>query len=952
MDYDEKIIESNESLPEGLIRFCESYDKNHPNKVSSMNHNLYLLQTIDRDGNITGEAYGMNLMTDTGFNQAYKAGVSASSENIYIGDGTDTPVVTNNALYSPIITTGSTKVSSSTSTYGMTYDSTTGIISQRQKMYEGYFDYNISGITEEKTITEIGYGLAYNNLQTHTLIYDKNGEVSSIVKRLNERLTITMFWTICTKKDWIVDAYDRGVYMAFRLGSFLDRDIPAFQPYVFYLPNHTNDSTRYGDGYMTIFGNDTNNTLSDNVMTTQASIGTRFIDGARQYVSNIVLLKGDTSYWNERCLTYNSLFLLFTKVKLSDPEEIVCEYTYTNSRASSFITNIFGNYTSDTANSIYGLIPAVDFDIQSLSMYNHLTHEWDITEQFVNNPDADYNTNFIGYVRIFMNIPFLKTSTSVYVFINPRNDIPITSFSNSGITVYATDEYWNPDSWQIISNLSAVDESLQTKRYYVTLDYLSSDFLYATRKQTYHQIITKNATIDPDTQKVIDESKTLKFNIQSNSNYIHCKGISNDEYGYIVTSNYIVYPDSSDADGNPYMYKITSANGNYPDQYLRWQFTKGDKIALCDNSSTYINRRLRVYTLSSDPSIAPIAEDLDIAIVETNNREACYWSSSQNGFVIFQSRFDGNKAIIVDLYGGDDDNTVTQYQIDGVRHCHALDLTNNCVYLTDDTSLIRFEIYDMKEQTVIDSFSLPDTSYTVDGIGGWKDYVYIRVSVSGSYSTFLYYVETKNLVHLPNLNLPMLTSGDYCKTYHQQYCVDECMVIGGERYDSSSDLYDIKVFTAQNPEEPINLFSSGIVCLLRQYLNGGQLKYMNDGKQLIFAINSYNREIAVDIGHVIDYGPIDRLPQYNFWYNDRYRNSDYATIGLYKESCWLTTVNNLESGVYYSYTYMNPIELYLPHKIVGTTYTINSYNNPKRIGSKTYTFRVTNDTSKWEVSSE
>ena len=162
--------ESSSSFPKGL----EEFRQNIKNKDSSSDiycHNLYLLQTTDRDGNVTGEAYGMNLMTNWGFKNIYTSTTSYETNcKIYIGNGTDEPVLTNNALYSPIITTGSTNVDTAVDIYPFQYDSSTGIITGIQRIYQGYFDYNISGITENFDITEIGYGTSTTQLVSHARI--------------------------------------------------------------------------------------------------------------------------------------------------------------------------------------------------------------------------------------------------------------------------------------------------------------------------------------------------------------------------------------------------------------------------------------------------------------------------------------------------------------------------------------------------------------------------------------------------------------------------------------------------------------------------------------------------------------------------------------------------------------------------------------------------------------
>ena len=47
--------------------------------------------------------------------------------------------------------------------------------------------------------------------------------------------------------------------------------------------------------------------------------------------------------------------------------------------------------------------------------------------------------------------------------------------------------------------------------------------------------------------------------------------------------------------------------------------------------------------------------------------------------------------------------------------------------------------------------------------------------------------------------------------------------------------------------------------------------------------------------------------------------------------------------------YWSPISAYLPHKVTGTTYTIQTYNNPRSFNLSGYTVSITNDPSKWTL---
>ena len=82
-------IECCHDFPDNLKRFYKNMKDSTGCNVKS--HNMYLLQTTDRDGNITGEAYGINLMTNNGFQKLYDTGSSFADSAIYIGNSTQIP---------------------------------------------------------------------------------------------------------------------------------------------------------------------------------------------------------------------------------------------------------------------------------------------------------------------------------------------------------------------------------------------------------------------------------------------------------------------------------------------------------------------------------------------------------------------------------------------------------------------------------------------------------------------------------------------------------------------------------------------------------------------------------------------------------------------------------------------------------------------------------------------
>ena len=219
-----------DDIPSSLKTFCDNYKKKYGKEASL--HNLYLLQTTDMNGNITGEAYGINLMTNLGFqNFTNNKSLDLVNCKMYIGSGDVEPTLTDTTLTSAITSVGSTRVSGMTFGYSgdeiiqypSSYDSTTGIYSKKWQVYIGYFDYNITDITEDQNIREVGFGSSVTNIYTHALVYDINADntTTPIVKKINERLTITMFWSMAFKPQFIKDLYDKNIFMVTNYTPFI-----------------------------------------------------------------------------------------------------------------------------------------------------------------------------------------------------------------------------------------------------------------------------------------------------------------------------------------------------------------------------------------------------------------------------------------------------------------------------------------------------------------------------------------------------------------------------------------------------------------------------------------------------------------------------------------------------------------------------------------------------------
>lgn len=928
----EEILCSNDQFPEGLLKFIDSWNTKNPNRTSANNHNLYLFQTIDMDGNVTNEAYGMNLMTKTWFENIYTKGTYPSNPGIFIGSSDVDPTLSDTALGSVIITSKTTDSNTNVTKYGMTYDSTTKICSQRVRVYVGYYDYNISGITSDVEIKEVGYGPAYNNLITHALVYDADGNKSSITKHLNERLMITMYWSICFKPDWIKTQYDKGVYIAFEPYYFFGKSNAQRPIYAVYYNRMGNTMMQSVTGNDMLFASGTSTVGADNVITSTVSLGSCYLEAQQANVCNIVASDSQNlSTGSSYAPSADARLHIITDVSLPQPEEITCDTVYTNSHTSSILTNAFGSTYP------YGVIPAAKFDISSMHMYNHLTHDWDIEETYVNAPDNDYSTlSMFLNVGIYMYIPSLNKSQHVYVYINRRTDLPITSFGRSGMTMYATDEYWNPDSYEAIDDLSNINESLGTKRYYIRTDANGGISTYAELYPRRSSSIQHKITCsEPVTYKLTERAQ-----MGSNPVYVYngaYKILSSDQYGYLVTNCHILYPD---VNGETKTYEFWGQDNGYTERRLRFITKTGDRLIGVKGTYEYSQLTvypgaLRMYDMSGDGSTAPAHTDYTLDWSSGSVGTPTY-TQSDAGFLVIQRNTNVNEAIIMNIYG-DDGTTPTFTKISNAQYCIALNPTNKCVYMVSGSTPLTFNVYDMSTNTVVDTFSLPTSGYTLTGIFGWSNFIYIRVSLNNAYTVFMYNINTKQLstidivgdgITWSTLTLPMVSC-------------DECMVIPGK----SSAI----VIKDSEPTKGIQLSSAHADIMSFSFLYSAEIKRVNNGKQLLLVFASGYRSygLVVDLGWVLDNGEIAYFPTGNFRYIST--SNGGQNIGIYKDYVW--NIDYGDAGQYDTSS-NNTIEMYpyqnfIPHKITGTTTTIQSYNNPKQLGGRTYSVSITNDTSKW-----
>lgn len=970
--------------------FSSKWTKKHPDRAPGYCHNMYYLVSEDRDGNITNEGFAVNVMTDYGVDQAYIQGRSYFDYYLWIGAGlTDPQPTSSSSMEDSIATTSAINSDTKWEYIDDRYYSDTQIVVSRTRALICYYDYTV--FDENKTVTEIGVGTGRNNLIYHSRVYDAEGNPSSFVKKVNEKLTIYVYVGIACKMGDIIDRnWAKGIYTMFRPYYFFKKYVyDRWQTFQYFLkPNFRNDTREEGsatDNYSDR-ENGYTKTFSNNVLTVQKNTNaiSFLITDKYFYISDVIVSGPNNGYYIDD-LYKDQGWLMLYKPKLETPEKIESYNVFTDDCGSTQLKYVFGYGTDNRDKHIMGYIPVTDFDISGTDagmwMYNCQDDDWNIPETFVNAKNACYDCEYLIYsISHTQYVDFLQANRTFRIYLNHRNDIPITKIDKPGYTFYATDRYWDPSSWELILDINNLPQSAQNKRFYITFtdsfkytsgwpynsyaDGSGYNLLPVVRNQTYHSIQPKTPYYYCDYGKTSSQPR-------SDGSSRAGKCVSDNTYGYIATLGWLMYPETDDP--NPTTYTDASATNNEfwyryplngtgniePHSCLLWNTKNGDKIIVQGNESW--NNGFRVYTPNVDPSIAPTYEDVLVGD-NTTFADMPHWSYSDEGYVAM-SYITGsrrvNQTFILDVYGtnGPEIKTLNDHKC-----AHIVDLTHYiCALNTNITDHLSFDVIDMRTMTVEQTFDFP-AGVSFKGMCAYDDFIYIRVVVSSTNTMYLYRISTQTLVALTfdSKLLDINTSSYYRHIQRAVRSVGNCpagMVMLGsyESYDSSTSRHIL--FNSTIPEKVTNLFNfdgDGHQSLWAGIRNqAADMKYTNDNKQLLLVFAN-RRNHVVDMGRLLNKQTQETANYTLEWrkfYNEEPDNGYAMTV--YKNSIALLRPYYREGSWSSDYTwrtaaYIYPIESFVPHKVIGYTKTICSYNNPKRVSScKGMKFQFSNDITQW-----
>ncbi len=923
--------------------------------------NVYDILVEDKDGNIVDHKFGVNVMVDghTSSNGFLHEWVNNSFYNqayVIIGTGTGIPQYTDNDLFNRLPTTPfcltETIYGDGNGTQSCIFDHETGNIIGRRRTGQFVIDYNYPGIDANVNITEFAEGASHQqdptqivgidavgntdwnhfHMNTHCLVYDEHHDPSYFIKRIDQKVTVTIYRANYINASVLNDLWSRGLYMfmwpphLIRANNSNDASRPRYS-YIMCgrcrseddFPLYESSSQKYDDwgngradlntyanaGYgrnsycypsSCELGLAFNTKKNDQFWYRNNGTHAEFLmnNKYQAYGLRVVDCWGlDT--WQARTYKMRDIWYLFEKINLDEPEEMVFNYAYTDSCFHTRFNNCFGLahvLRADNYAAIWDKVslPVNDFHITACKRYNYLTDDYDINEQFVDDPDYDFRNPERGLWGFYsdrspdhpVDIPY---NYNVYLNIT---DVPIIGFRESNTQrIWMTDAYWDTTTFVEVLDFNNVPAALQHKKYIIkTPDQVPAWNNNESQAYGIHPIREpNNHALVPSTPIVhVDLPETIQLKDYGNRNgnqneQMYFKMIYASDDGWIVCENRLIYPESDDGTGHPYMYTLcpTLMGGpsSYDYRYIRYT---DHHIILPDN------RRYMKPTDTTNPRFIVITPDPTHPEIDPNTLAVNYYDADimpifgetaqvdayWDGYVVMftdphNDRFffaRGNWAfdegentethlVSVDLSSATPSlhamaNTTRFY----TPICDLVYGTDNFVWLArQEGSTLTYNVYDLVNEQIIQEceIEIPTSTFTIYGVTGFKDRIY-AMTYEDNESYYVHKYDYVNEIETEISNygwgyLYYYSIGNYPMRNMQSECMDyddETLVIhtnhlqsdGNSRYVGYNFRNSFAIFD-DDLDHPCFFNVSIENMLFRRSIQIPRVKKMNGGKDYV-----------------------------------------------------------------------------------------------------------------------
>ena len=892
--------------------------------------NLYIFRVKDKDDNLVEERYGVNIVVRNGYSQV----PFTSAYELVVGTGTGEYSYSRTSLFNQVGT--SVSGSYEDSVYPVYYDSKRDLICQYFELATYTLDYTFANKTFD--ITEFGiYSSSNGGLLTHGQVLDSSGSPSHITKNLYDKMKIEVRWLYVMSPEINRRLINLGIYGLLGIAQSISNGFYGIYYANIYQPSNSSYPYEYSSSYQAFSTNSQVKSLRE-----WSHAPALLCEDRHLCISDFVC--HSSGYGSNA--TVNRGFLIVPIY--TDPEELTSDIIYCDTHLTPDFGYMFQSIYKKKydSNNLRGQFPVTNFEILSSYMYNHYTHQWDIEDQTTNCGNSDFRpTTWQWSLQLWINDPN-GVSKYVYITVNPTPSIQITSFDTSGIVVYATDEWWDNRTWILITDLNHLTYEQGTKRYYIKE---SDKIIYPTRNQEYPKFLYdrnyhwSTQVYDQNTSSTtaIAVCCSDQYELYCSENYMffHPEGLPggyDDQTACVQKTLVFTWPDSvvggskatphiSRTDRHIFNDKLVVCSEWYRSGSSSWSTnTSGTHIRILDIGDPAVNM---------DPNADIPYVDMQLEFTNKTYNTAGTISHRWDGDYWISYESNAKELICVKLHGGPNEDTPTQFTIDtGIEFWDFDYGTNHIIYRkTDDTLLYHY--YDLDAQTDVNTFDITEfdsTVSTMNNITGYNGIIYITAQYPNSSDKYTYFYDTATGEWKVDKTF-------YSDALHHGWICgynDECAVyIQNGAYNSI-----ITIIDASDPyhfiHSPNYITTDGMdqvsICAC-------QLKYANNGKQLLLSVPCYyhaysydfHRNYVLDIGRILDEKKFYALPYDNL---DLYI-SNYMS---YQNCMYKDTVIYRGSGTQSSnkaYINLVPIAQFVPHKVTISTRTLTAYNNPFRVSS-------------------
>lgn len=664
-------------LYEKAMRFARNFQKKHNTLGFS---NIYVIRRKDKEGNVLGEYYGMNLMTDYGMQQFFTTS-TAFPKNLYIGNGDGILGVDSQTLISPIMETAATVRDGTLNYQYPLYFSTgspnsSGLITATCRFMIAYLAYNYTDLTTPVAISEYGIGTSVNNLWTHSWVYTDAGARTTVTKNPNEELEFNVYFCMAYYDSMINDAWAEGKSIVITtmerfMNRMVETQIRRFKRNnVIQACEKTNTNTGFDNitHMITTYANLTQFTLSSG---TTAATG--YMDGLASWTNGFCMVEREL-----KATTENVDAVLYPKNEISTSDDS--------------LTYCFGDATK---------IPITQMNVQHSYTFNHATGAFDSEENFTGSADKWYtettmDTQFAVPIYYTTN----NTITQMYLYQNLNTSDPIIKIGGAVSTVYATDTYWDTSSWTFLSDLNNVPASERNRKYWISA---SNSISLNPIRQNIGYRVTQPNSLYTETFGFTDAFPIGMYESDGSKTY---NLFTIDRYLYDITRNI--------------RYEIYGSKTGF--NTVR-TFIQNGKVVLFTNEA---NIYVASYSAGTGWTTATIAGTAGI----TNYIGQCYISNADN--MIVCKTDDGKMERIANgaIVSGSADT--------GIAAACAIMLTQNSYAFVRSSDPHTIQYYSDNAIAAI-TFSIPSTAATPTYMFGYTNNLYVTDG-----RTYMYHINTTN----------------------------------------------------------------------------------------------------------------------------------------------------------------------------------------------------------------